>query len=85
MSHEYDFDHLLTDTYTPEISREPTTPGSHIRAYVNLETRRFHEGRVVDPSLVYHRDINTSFRAIGFDCLLHINEHICTCFVLEFF
>ena len=85
MSHEYDFDHLLTDTYTPEISQEPTTLGNHIRAYVNLETRRFHEGRVVDPSLVYHRDINTSFRAIGFDCLLHINEYICPRFVLEFF
>ena len=82
MSHEYDFDHLLTDTYIPQISQEPTTPGNHIRAYVNLETRRFHEGRFVDPSLIYHRDINTSFRDIGFDCLLHINEYICPHFVL---
>ena len=85
MSHIYDFDHLNTDSYTPRISLEPTTPGSHIRPYVNVETRRFHEGRIVDPSLAYHRDINTTFRAIGFDCLLHINEKICPRFVLEFF
>ena len=57
MSHIYDFDHLNTDSYTPRISLEPTTPGSHIRPYVNVETRRFHEGRIVDPSLAYHIDI----------------------------
>ena len=44
MSHDYDFDHLRTDSYTPRISSEPNTPGNHIRPYVNLETRRFHEG-----------------------------------------
>ena len=85
MSHIYDFDHLNTYSYAPRISLEPTTPGSHIRPYVNVETRRFHEGRVVDPSLGFDEDINTTFRVIGFDCLLHINEKICPRFVIEFF
>lgn len=85
MSHHYDFDHLSTDNYMPGISHKPTTPGNHICPYINLETRRFQEGRVVDPSLIYDRDINMSFRAICLDCLLHINEYICPRFVVEFF
>lgn len=69
----------------PGISYEPAAPGNHIHPYINLETGRFHEDRVVDPSLIYDRDINISFRAIGLDCLLNINEYICPRFVVEFF
>ena len=81
MSREYNFDHRLTNIYIPDISREPNTPGNHVFGFNNLETRFFHEGHIVDSSLVFQKDINTSFRTIGFECLLTINEKICPRFV----
>ncbi|GKB56778.1 hypothetical protein Tco_0912964 [Tanacetum coccineum] len=46
----------------------------------------FHEGCVIDPSyLIDQPNLRPIFTAIGFYCLLDINEKICPVFVLEFY
>ncbi|GKB67498.1 hypothetical protein Tco_0928910 [Tanacetum coccineum] len=54
--------------------------------YKSLEHHLFHEGRVVDPSYLEDQpNLCPTFTAIGFDCLLDINEKIFPIFVLQFY
>ncbi|GJT58810.1 hypothetical protein Tco_1002343 [Tanacetum coccineum] len=54
--------------------------------YISLERRLFHEGRVIDSSYLGDQpNLRPNFKAIGFDCLLDINERICQVFVLQFY
>ncbi|GJV30302.1 hypothetical protein Tco_1386750 [Tanacetum coccineum] len=53
--------------------------------YKSLMNRLFHEGRVVLPDfLESESNLRTTFAAIGFDCILDINEQIFPVFVLQF-
>ncbi|GJU82878.1 hypothetical protein Tco_1285243 [Tanacetum coccineum] len=46
----------------------------------------FHEGRVIDPSYLGDQpNLRPTFTAIGFDCLLDINEKMFPVFVLQFY
>ena len=85
MYHMFDYDHELIDEYIPMPSLEPNTPSSHIKSFRSLESRFFHEGRIVESSFLDHDYITSMFRVIEFDCLFHINESICPRFVLEFY
>ncbi|GJX58152.1 hypothetical protein Tco_0289542 [Tanacetum coccineum] len=54
--------------------------------YKSLMNRLFHEGRVVLPDFLESKpNLRTTFVAIGFDCLLDINEQIFPIFVLQFY
>ena len=85
MPHIYDSDHHPTNAYIPKISLEPYTPIEFVSGFVNLECRSIHEGRVLDPPIIFQSEIKRSFRTIKFDCLLKTNEKICPYFILEFF
>ncbi|GJR40599.1 hypothetical protein Tco_0387036 [Tanacetum coccineum] len=56
------------------------------RIFRALESRYVHEGRTIDPS--FYNDISddsmAKFTAIGFDCLLSLDEQICPRFIFEF-
>ncbi|GJV40478.1 hypothetical protein Tco_1418918 [Tanacetum coccineum] len=58
--------------------------GHKREVYKSLVTRLFHEGRVVD-FLENEPNLHNTFAAIGFDCLLDIDEQICPIFVLQFY
>ncbi|GJR54396.1 hypothetical protein Tco_1404917 [Tanacetum coccineum] len=47
--------------------------------YRALESRYVHEGRTIDPSFYIDLsdDLVAKFKAIGFDCLLSLDEQIC--------
>ncbi|GKG05302.1 hypothetical protein Tco_0325388, partial [Tanacetum coccineum] len=53
--------------------------------YWTLESRYVHEGRTTDPSFYndLSDDLLSKFTAIGFDCLLSLNEQICPRFIFE--
>ncbi|GJR64945.1 hypothetical protein Tco_0011010 [Tanacetum coccineum] len=55
--------------------------------YRALESRYVHEGRTIDPS--FYSDLSddsvAKFEAIGFDCLLSLDEQICPRFIFEFY
>ncbi|GJX71137.1 hypothetical protein Tco_0308308 [Tanacetum coccineum] len=54
--------------------------------YKSLKNRLFHEGREVDHSYLENQpNLRPTFAAIGFDCLLDINEKICPIVVLQFY
>ncbi|GKB48355.1 hypothetical protein Tco_0899108 [Tanacetum coccineum] len=52
-----------------------------------LENRYVHEGRTIDPSFYndLSDDLVAKFTAIGFDCLLSLDEQICPRFIFEFY
>ncbi|GJY56490.1 hypothetical protein Tco_0455605 [Tanacetum coccineum] len=55
--------------------------------YRALESRYFHEGRTIDTS--FYNDLSddsvAKFTAIGFNCLLSLDEQICPRFIFEFY
>ncbi|GJZ28515.1 hypothetical protein Tco_0573162 [Tanacetum coccineum] len=55
--------------------------------YRALESRYVHEGRTIDPS--FYNDLSDDsvarFTAIGFDCLLSLDEQICPRFIFKFY
>nr|GEZ85968.1 hypothetical protein [Tanacetum cinerariifolium]GEZ85978.1 hypothetical protein [Tanacetum cinerariifolium] len=55
--------------------------------YRTLKSRCVHEGRTIDPS--FYNDLSddsmAKFTAIGFDCLLSLNDEICPRFIFEFY
>ncbi|GJZ80284.1 hypothetical protein Tco_0645278 [Tanacetum coccineum] len=60
--------------------------GKEREVYKSLVNRLFHEGRVVLPNFLEDEpNLRNIFAAIGFDCLLDINEQICPVFVLQFY
>ncbi|GJS56437.1 hypothetical protein Tco_0629799 [Tanacetum coccineum] len=54
--------------------------------YKSLVYSLIHEGRVIDSTFLDDQpNLRPTFAAIGFDCLLNINEKICPIFVLQFY
>ncbi|GJX13782.1 hypothetical protein Tco_0205540 [Tanacetum coccineum] len=55
--------------------------------YKALESRYVHEGRTIDPSFYsdLSDDLVANFKAIGFDCLLSLDEQICPRFIFKFY
>ncbi|GJY51923.1 hypothetical protein Tco_0442770 [Tanacetum coccineum] len=79
-------DHHDTSHYIPMYHRTQNVTEREREIYKSLERRLFHEGRVVDPSYLEDQpNLRPTFAAIGFDCLLDINEKICPIFVLQFY
>ncbi|GJR21234.1 hypothetical protein Tco_0969761 [Tanacetum coccineum] len=57
----------------------PTCPMHKLGISINLESRYVHEWRTIDPS--FYNDLSddsvAKFIALGFDCLLALDEEIC--------
>ncbi|GJY74139.1 hypothetical protein Tco_0478570 [Tanacetum coccineum] len=51
----------------------------------NLESRYIHEGRVVFDNFADLNYVRSLFYFVEFECLLEINEQICSRFILEFY
>ncbi|GKB54139.1 hypothetical protein Tco_0904892 [Tanacetum coccineum] len=79
-------DHHDTAHYIPMYQRTQNVTEHKREIYISLENRLFHEGRVVDPSYLENQpNLRPTFMAIGFDCLLDINEKNFLIFVLQFY
>ncbi|GJV62099.1 putative reverse transcriptase domain-containing protein [Tanacetum coccineum] len=60
--------------------------GHEREVYKSLVFRHFHEGRVIKPDFLKNEpNLCNTFAAIGFDCLLDLDEQICPIFVLQFY
>ncbi|GJX39576.1 hypothetical protein Tco_0252879 [Tanacetum coccineum] len=60
--------------------------GHEREVYKSLVFRHFHEGRVIKPDFLENEpNLRNTFAAIGFDCLLDLDEQICPIFVLQFY
>ncbi|GKB88124.1 hypothetical protein Tco_0960396 [Tanacetum coccineum] len=79
MPSEYQQDYKKTRAYAPKIYNDPNMCNALRDIYKTLESRYVHEGRTIDPS--FYNDLNddsvAKFTAIGFDCLLALDEEIC--------
>ncbi|GJV22019.1 hypothetical protein Tco_1371039 [Tanacetum coccineum] len=54
--------------------------------YKSIVSFLIHEGRVIHSTFLDNQpNLRPTFTAIGFDCLLDINEKICPIFVLQFY
>ncbi|GJY36077.1 hypothetical protein Tco_0421455 [Tanacetum coccineum] len=81
-----DVDHHDTAYYIPMYHRTGGFTGEEREVYKSFVNRLFHEGRVVLPNFLEDEpNLRNIFAAIGFDCLLDINEQICPVFVLQFY
>ncbi|GJZ51078.1 hypothetical protein Tco_0605593 [Tanacetum coccineum] len=79
-------DHHDTAYYIPKYHRTGGFTGEERKVYNSLVDRLFHEGRFVLPNFLEDEpNLYNIFTAIGFDCLLNINEQICPVFVLQFY
>ncbi|GJR23219.1 hypothetical protein Tco_0971746 [Tanacetum coccineum] len=86
MPNTRDVDHHDTASYIPLYNRTGGFTGDERDIYKSLVYRLFHEGRVVLPDFLEDEpNLRPTFRAIGFDCLLDIDEQICPVFVLQFY
>ncbi|GJT78507.1 hypothetical protein Tco_1045232 [Tanacetum coccineum] len=86
MPNARDVDHHDTASYIPLYHRTGGFTGDERDIYKSLVYRLFHEGRVVLPDFLEDEpNLRPTFRAIGFDCLLDIDEQICPVFVLQFY
>ncbi|GKE78792.1 hypothetical protein Tco_1544912, partial [Tanacetum coccineum] len=76
-----------TRSYALKIYNVPNMSNSLRDIYRALESRYVHEGRTIDPS--FYNDLSDDsvarFTAIGFDCLLSLDEQICPRFIFEFY
>ncbi|GKC38748.1 hypothetical protein Tco_1051132 [Tanacetum coccineum] len=60
--------------------------GHEREVYKSLVSHLIHEGRVIDSTFLDDQpNLRSTFAAIGFDCLLNIDEKICPIFVLQFY
>ncbi|GKA21867.1 hypothetical protein Tco_0707829, partial [Tanacetum coccineum] len=79
MPSEYQQDYKKTCAYAPKIYYDPNMPDALRDIYRTLESRYVHEGRIINPSFYndLSDDLVAKFTAIGFDCLLSLDEQIC--------
>ncbi|GJV90374.1 retrovirus-related pol polyprotein from transposon TNT 1-94 [Tanacetum coccineum] len=79
MPSEYQQDYKKTRAYAPKIYNDPNMSDALRDIYRTLESRYVHEGRTIDTS--FYNDLSddsvAKFTAIGFDCLLALDEQIC--------
>ncbi|GKD94577.1 hypothetical protein Tco_1374414 [Tanacetum coccineum] len=54
-------------------------------SYRTLEQSLFHEGRFITPSFIVANNMLPSFKAVGLEPFLTLNEPICPRFVVEFY
>ncbi|GJU06864.1 hypothetical protein Tco_1123294 [Tanacetum coccineum] len=86
MPNARDVDHHDTASYIPLYHRTGGFTGDERDIYKSLVYRLFYEGRVVLLDFLEDEpNLRPTFRAIGFDCLLDIDEQICPVFVLQFY
>ncbi|GJW97400.1 hypothetical protein Tco_0179208 [Tanacetum coccineum] len=86
MPNARDVDHHDTAIYIPLYHRTGGFTGNKRDIYKSLVYRLFHEGRVVLPDFLEDEpNLCPTFGAIGFDCLLDIDEQIFPVFVLQFY
>ncbi|GJU60106.1 retrovirus-related pol polyprotein from transposon TNT 1-94 [Tanacetum coccineum] len=87
MPSEYQQDYKKTYAHAPKIYNDPNMSDELRDIYRTLESRYVHKGRTIDPS--FYNDLSddsvAKFTAIGFDCLLSLDEHICPRFIFEFY
>nr|GEU86755.1 retrovirus-related Pol polyprotein from transposon TNT 1-94 [Tanacetum cinerariifolium] len=87
MPSEYQQDYKKTCDYATQIYNDPNMMKELRDIYRKLESRYVHEGRTIDPS--FYRDLSddslAKFTAIGFDCLLSLDEQTCLRFIFEFY
>ncbi|GJU50384.1 hypothetical protein Tco_1219939 [Tanacetum coccineum] len=87
MLSEYQQDYKKTRAYALKIYNDPNMSDTLRDIYRTLESRYIHEGRTIDPS--FYNDLSddpvAKFTAIGFDCLLSLDEQICPRFIFEFY
>ncbi|GJR06994.1 hypothetical protein Tco_0529978 [Tanacetum coccineum] len=79
MPSEYQQDYKKTRAYAPKIYNDPNMSNALKDIYRTLESRYVHEGRTI--GLSFYNDLSddsvAKFTAIGFDCLLTLDEEIC--------
>ncbi|GKE54019.1 hypothetical protein Tco_1489175 [Tanacetum coccineum] len=79
MPSEYQQDYKKTRAYAPQNYNDPNMTEELRDIYRNLESIYVHKRRTIDSS--YYRDLSddsvAKFTAIGFDCLLSLDEQIC--------
>ncbi|GJW97557.1 hypothetical protein Tco_0179365 [Tanacetum coccineum] len=86
MPNARDVDHHDTAIYIPLYHRTGGFTGNERDIYKSLVYHLFHEGRVVLPDFLEDEpNLCPTFGAIGFDCILDINEQIYPVFVLQFY
>ncbi|GJT26610.1 putative ribonuclease H-like domain-containing protein [Tanacetum coccineum] len=79
-------DHHDTAHYIPIYHRTGGFTGHEREVYKSLVFRHFHEGHVIKPDFLEDEsNLYNTFTAIGFDCLLDLDEQICPIFVLQFY
>ncbi|GKD54218.1 hypothetical protein Tco_1287605 [Tanacetum coccineum] len=87
MLSEYQQDYKKTCAYTLKIYNDPNMSNALRDIYRTLESRYVHEGRAIDPS--FYNDLSddsvAKFTAIGFDCLLALDEKIYPMFIYDFY
>ncbi|GJT99536.1 hypothetical protein Tco_1109875 [Tanacetum coccineum] len=79
MSSEYQQNYKKTRAYALKIYNDPNMSDALRDIYRTLESRYIHEGRIIDTSFYndLSDDLVAKFTAIGFDCLLALDEEIC--------
>nr|GEV04310.1 copia protein [Tanacetum cinerariifolium] len=79
MPSKYKQDYKKTRSYTLKLYNDPNMSDSLRDIYRALESRYIYEGRTIDPS--FYNDLSdesmAKFTAIGFNCLISLNEQIC--------
>nr|GEV85255.1 hypothetical protein [Tanacetum cinerariifolium] len=79
-------DHHDTAHYILLYHRTRGFIGHESEVYKSLVSRLLHEGRVIESTFLDDQtNLRPIFVAIGFDCLLDVNEKICPTFVLYFY
>nr|GEW24150.1 retrovirus-related Pol polyprotein from transposon TNT 1-94 [Tanacetum cinerariifolium] len=89
MSSEYQYNYKKTRSYALKIYNDPNMSDTLRDIYITLESRYVHEGRPIDPSFYndLSDDLVARLVAVGFDCLLSLDEQICprlvpSCFMI---
>nr|GFB07480.1 cysteine-rich RLK (receptor-like protein kinase) 8, putative [Tanacetum cinerariifolium] len=87
MSSEYQQDYKKSHAYALKIYNDPNMFDALRDIYRTLESRYVHERRTIDPSFCndLSNDSVAKFTAIGFYCLLALDEEICPRFIYEFY
>ncbi|GKD31144.1 retrovirus-related pol polyprotein from transposon TNT 1-94 [Tanacetum coccineum] len=79
MPSEYQQDYKKTHAYALKIYNDPNMSDTLGDIYSTLESRYVHERRTIDPS--FYNDLSddsmAKFTAMGFECLLSLDEQIC--------